>query len=532
MRHFLQDCIRRLSLASVASALAAAVLLMQAAAASGRQTQTFDELAASADVDLIQSLEQVWEQASAVGANCQTKNEFEARDCARDGREARKVLNQGLLKLKIEGEQLTLGRYDFAKKTFPVSLRGQLASHEGKATDSEVDQSNSDSDDECPEVQMQETTHENELVLSTGGPWAWQGTLRISDEEQARALREDQSQLQGEVILRLAGAEERSIEDKMPALKKRAVLAKLSGYLHGNYPAVLKERARAKQRCWLRMRSAWRQVVVKAKVIGLRLQTASDADYVLSFPPSLPKGIVKKPGPERATVAHGEVGKADAYESTPGAAAWSKVAPSKQNKAPSAAETTAVQVSASSEASKSELAVRAPVVPSSAVPPAIATPASDAPVRGWFGLAFGASHAELTQRFVMIKSLPQLPFKDPTPTKLVETYEVPNPSPDIHKVLFRLYQNKLFYILIVYNNEYLHIQDITEAAARLASPLGPANGGQPVVRPLQRRVEQLHWQRDGVEAQLSLYPNPDVAPPRIELHLVDSALETEAMHAD
>jgi len=254
--------------------------------------ESFEGLEAKVSSGSLQTLEQVWEHAESLLPRCTKQNEFAARECAAKAKRASLLLSRGMIMLPVSHEQVTLGRYDFGQKHFPASLRSQLGSKQVPIDDSGNHQTGETDDDaECPEVEQYETDHEDELTLVSTGTVAWQGTLRVADLALARQIRENETSVEGDVILAFEGVSERRVEDQTSLLRKQTALRKLASYVTGQYPSAVKQQARKKLRCWNRVRSSWRQIVVKARLVALRLHVDDDRvpGYLVSVPPSLPR---------------------------------------------------------------------------------------------------------------------------------------------------------------------------------------------------------------------------------------------------
>lgn len=133
----------------------------------------------------------------------------------------------------------------------------------------------------------------------------------------------------------------------------------------------------------------------------------------------------------------------------------------------------------------------------------------------------------MARHFPTLQAVQKLPFKDTTLSIHVATYDVAAPRKEIQRALFRFYRDRLFYIWIVFDNDSLHLREMPTAASRVAAALGPAQTVMPADNAPGGMVERMRWQRDGVEAQLSFFPAKAPTLPRIELHLVDSAIDNE-----
>lgn len=251
--------------------------------------QNFENLQASTNASSIKTLDEVWEQTEALSLRCAELNEFASRECVARAKKARKLLSQGTITLDVSREQIVLGRYDFDRKLFPSSLRGQFGSKSITVDNTANKKSTDDEDEECPEAERYESEHDDELTLSTGGDWAWQGSLRVAELDLARELREEKIAIAGEAVLRLEGVSERRVEDQNAAFKKQTALRRLSAYANGRYAPAVRERARKKMSCWSQMRTSWRQITAKAQLVGLRLRIADERmpKYLVSFPPSV-----------------------------------------------------------------------------------------------------------------------------------------------------------------------------------------------------------------------------------------------------
>lgn len=138
----------------------------------------------------------------------------------------------------------------------------------------------------------------------------------------------------------------------------------------------------------------------------------------------------------------------------------------------------------------------------------------------------------VARRFPKLQVVQKLPFKDTSLSYHVETYEIKFSQRDIKNIFFRFYRDKLFYIYVIFDNEKLRLHELSTAAAQLAETLGPAETVVPVETTATGSVERMRWQRDGLEAQLSLSKTKLSSLPHIELHLVDPAIDNETQKLD
>lgn len=276
--------------------------------ASGR-TESFEEMETRASKGTVTTLEQAWEYAEALLPICSAQNEFVARECAAKASLSRRMLSRGMIALSVDSEQVSLGRYDFEKKQFPAYIQRQFGSKRVAINSTAANQSReAEDEDECPDVEEYETDHADELTLLADGKVAWQGSLHIVDLSIARKLREGASSIVGDVILALEGVSVQLVQDPTPLQRKQHAMRKIAAYLHGPYPAMVKHQARKKLRCWTRLKTAWRQVVVKVRLVGLRLHVDDERmpGYLVSFPPSAPRA---QKNLAQATVETGETKK-------------------------------------------------------------------------------------------------------------------------------------------------------------------------------------------------------------------------------
>jgi hypothetical protein len=230
-----------------------------------------------------QSLGAMVEQIGKARGRCDCDDEFEERDCGEEKAGAVTWLEQQKFVIdKIEPERVVLGRYDFKKKVFPVSVTADV--HTAKVRQCRL------RTNRCTAISPKPT-----VIITAGKKYSWTGEISIPDEEWARALRTGEQKLRGEAILKVGAIKESTVRDPGAEAAKdearvtlRALEAMPASERGEEYPKV--------KECVKRGETRGRQISVQAAVEHIRLELGETGFYIVS---TLPSAAPAPPQPAR-----------------------------------------------------------------------------------------------------------------------------------------------------------------------------------------------------------------------------------------